>query len=147
MLCNFFESVDLNNISDSSNHFFMRLFMSKLLDLLSNEKTYSQYLKEMAKQTNKLEPLTVNKIRFFKTFDQFKKDFINSPMIHFNDLPGLFFLLNPCLNGSQHYELCKEELDNTFYKFVDKKLEIFTKLKSGNYIKTFESTIDMTDVV
>ena len=68
-------------------------------------------------------------------------------MIFFNDLPGLFFLLNPSLNGSQHYDLCKEELDNTFYNFVDKKLEIFTKLKSGNYIKTFETTIDMTDVV
>ena len=121
--------------------------MSKLLDILSNEKTYSLYLKDMAKQTAKLEPLTVNKIRFFKTFDQYKKDFIASPMIFFNDLPGLFFLLNPSLNGSQHYDLCKDELDNTFYNFVDKKLEIFSKLKSGNYIKTFVTTIDMTDVV
>ena len=121
--------------------------MSKLLDLLSNEKTYSLYLKDMAKQTAKLEPLTVNKIRFFKTFDSFKMDFIASPMIHFNDLPGLFFLLNPCLNGSQHYDLCKEELDKTFYKLVGQNLEIFTKLKSGNYIKTFSTTIDMTDVV
>lgn len=122
--------------------------MSKLLDLLSNEKTYAMYLKDMARQSTKLMPLTINKLRFFKTFDSFKKDFINIPMIHFNDgFPGLFFLLNPSLNGSQHYELCKEELDNTFYKFVDKKLEIFTKLKSGNYIKTFETTIDMTDVV
>ena len=121
--------------------------MSKLLDILENEKTYSLYLKDMAKQTAKLEPLTVNKIRFFKTFDQFKKDFIASPMIHFNDLPGLFFLLNPSLNGSQHYDLCKDELDNTFYKLVGQNLEIFTKLKTGNYIKTFESTIDMTDVV
>ena len=147
MLCNFFERCSININSDSSITFLMRLFMSKLLDLLSNEKTYSLYLKDMAKQTAKLEPLTVNKIRFFKTFDQFKKDFIASPMIHFNDLPGLFFLLNPSLNGSQHYDLCNEELDNTFYKFVDKKLEIFSKLKSGNYIKTFETTIDMTDVV
>ena len=121
--------------------------MSKLLDLLSNEKTYSLYLKDMAKQTAKLEPLTVNKIRFFKTFDSFKKDFINIPMIHFNDLPGLFFLLNPCLNGSQHYDLCAEELSKTFYKLVGQNLEIFTKLTSGNYIKTFETTIDMTDVV
>ena len=121
--------------------------MSKLLDLLSNEKTYSLYLKDMAKQTAKLEPLTVNKIRFFKTFDTFKKSYIECDHIHFMDLPGLFFLLSPMLNGNQHYDLCKDELDNTFYKLVGQNLEIFTKLKTGNYIKTFETTIDMTDCV
>ena len=121
--------------------------MSKLLDLLKNEKTYSLYLKDMTKETAKLTPVSINKLRFWKTFDSYKIDFLNCPGIHFSDLPGLFFLLDPNLNGKLHYELCKDEIAKTFYKFVDKKLEIFTKLSSGNFIKTYETTIDMTDCV
>ena len=121
--------------------------MSKILDLLSNDKTYALYLKEMSNATTRLEPVTKNLIRFWKTFDSYKKSYIECDHIHFMDLPGLFFLLSPMLNGNQHYELCQDEINRTYYEYDGNNLDIYTKFSSGNFIKTFSTTLNITDCV
>ena len=51
------------------------------------------------------------------------------------------------VNGNQHYDLCQEEINRTYYKYYGNNLDIYTKFSSGNFIKTFSTTLDITDCV